>query len=498
MARPTGAEAAIDIPPQYQPTDSDFAKLGKAMPVAFAPGSEPARPLAEAAAMPLPGQTDGAPDIYGNDTGAVGAVEAQAAKRETGIRALETKARGDGDEPNALGGVRHNHFATGEGGDKDSAARQRKERDQAYRTALQVLQDQIAMLDQQIAHYERLIEQNNQRIGELNQELNAIEELEALGDNLDPSNPRHAELLRRAGIDPSTVDPDNPQAALERRRREVTDEITRLEQENAQHRQQIDILESEREELEGQLARQVQAEQGLHSQLEATRGDSSPAAAAQRAEAVRSADLRTRTSVRASLTEEEKREIDVASGYTERDIADISGLQTAAFGRSESSSPEVSTGPDSEETPVTPLANMENPFAGGEPVAVAAAETPDQPLAALAGMDNPFAAAVPAVAAEAGAEAPEQPLASVAEMDNPFASPPPEPVAVAEAETSHPASFAGPPEEHPLAQVSALSNPFAQAADPAADDQPGTEVAQIAAADMESRPVSDVLPKATG
>ncbi len=156
MARPTAAEAAIDIPPQYQPGETDFATLGAAVPAAFAPVAafspapdaetpQATAPVADAAAA----AHDDDYDIHGNHAAVGGADEAAAARRDLSDR-LHTMARVDGDEPNALTSIIKNDPRAGEGGNKGGESREKKERDQAYRTTMQMIQDQIARLDRQI------------------------------------------------------------------------------------------------------------------------------------------------------------------------------------------------------------------------------------------------------------------------------------------------------------------------------------------------------------
>ena len=186
-------------------------------------------------------------DIHGNHSD-VEIVEENARDTSKHVRSLETHSRVLGDESNALKSVQHNQFATGEGGDSGSE-RNRRQRERAARDFM----NQLLLIDRQIARLERLIEQNNEQIADLQDQLSVIRQLEALGDNLDPTNPDHARLLREAGIDPSTVDPDNPQAALARRRTEINGEIERLERENEQHQDEIDRLTVERDQLEAQI-----------------------------------------------------------------------------------------------------------------------------------------------------------------------------------------------------------------------------------------------------
>ena len=93
-------------------------------------------------------------DVHGNHA-EVGNAERTAREFGDRIRGLETQSRVHGDEAHALGGAQHNEFATGEGGDKGGAARNRRDRDRAYRNALQALNDHIAMLDRQIRELER-------------------------------------------------------------------------------------------------------------------------------------------------------------------------------------------------------------------------------------------------------------------------------------------------------------------------------------------------------
>ena len=106
-------------------------------------------------------------DLHGNNA-EVGNVERTARQSENRVRGLETLSRVHGDEADALSSVQHNEFATGEGGDKGDAARNRRDRDRAYRNALQALNDHIAMLDRQIR--------------ELNRRADAISDYLAEGD----------------------------------------------------------------------------------------------------------------------------------------------------------------------------------------------------------------------------------------------------------------------------------------------------------------------------
>ena len=93
-------------------------------------------------------------DLHGNHDD-VGNAGRSAREAENRIRGLETQSRVHGDEAHALSSVQHNEFATGEGGDKGGAARNRRDRDRAYRNALQALNDHIAMLDRQIRELNR-------------------------------------------------------------------------------------------------------------------------------------------------------------------------------------------------------------------------------------------------------------------------------------------------------------------------------------------------------
>lgn len=244
---PRGGSA--EIPPQFRPTeeslrlDEAFGTLGFAEADALETVQEPAAAASEDSPL---SPDNGDTDIHGNDTAAVGAVTDHARKLDDTIAGYAHLANVTGGEVNQSLIISDARLTQGgDGGD----ARNRRQREQAARD----FATQLMLIDQQIARLERLIEQNNERIDELEDQLSAIDRLEALGDNLDPTNPEHARLLRAAGIDPATVDPDNPQAALSRRRGEINGEIERLERENEQHRHRIEELQVERAQVETQI-----------------------------------------------------------------------------------------------------------------------------------------------------------------------------------------------------------------------------------------------------
>ena len=231
-------------------------------------------------------------DIHGNHDD-VANVERSA--RDTGnhIRSLETYSRVQGEEAQALKSVQHNEFATGGGGDNGSDGRNRRDRERAVRD----LMNQLALIEQRIEWLE-------QRIEHLEEQLDAVEQLEALGDNLDPSNPHHAALLRAAGIDPASVDPDDPQAAVRNRRGAIETEIVERERE-------LDVLRRERDGLSAQIDREGVV-QGEIDRL----GTGSVAAVR---DAIGDADDYTVDSVAANSDETTATLMDEARGYSEEE-----------------------------------------------------------------------------------------------------------------------------------------------------------------------------------
>jgi hypothetical protein len=101
-------------------------------------------------------------------------------------------------------------IATGAGASRKNEVRineDRKKERQAQtdrQLLLQMLDNRIAALDHQIEWYD-------EQIAEANEALTAIDELERLhqAGELDPSNPAHADLCRRAGIDPDDLETDS-------------------------------------------------------------------------------------------------------------------------------------------------------------------------------------------------------------------------------------------------------------------------------------------------
>ena len=112
------------------------------------------------------------------------------------------------------------------GQENEKSARQRKKQQDnsfTYQLLQQQLQQQLDVIDAEISRIDARVADIDKQLDEIDDAKLAMDELEELQTNgkLDPNNPRHAALLRRAEIDPDEVEEDNLDVLLVQRRQEL-------------------------------------------------------------------------------------------------------------------------------------------------------------------------------------------------------------------------------------------------------------------------------------
>ena len=120
---------------------------------------------------------------------------------ETTTHNFYVQSKMEGSDDPSRAGIRIN--LSGRIGDWEDASEAKKS-DRFFRDV--VLRQIIADLQEQIAGWQAEIKDIDQELTENNDKLSAIDQLKDLlqKGELDPNNPAHAELLRKAGIDPNT------------------------------------------------------------------------------------------------------------------------------------------------------------------------------------------------------------------------------------------------------------------------------------------------------
>ena len=120
------------------------------------------------------------------------------------------------------------------------------------------IRHQIAALDHRIAAIDNRLEVIDQRLGAIDRKLggirdslSAVDQLEQLqkAGKLDPDNPTHRALMRRAGVSPDDIKTD-PGAALNNARRKLENEQSGLSDEQRKLLEKQNILRGERNSLQ--------------------------------------------------------------------------------------------------------------------------------------------------------------------------------------------------------------------------------------------------------
>ncbi len=133
----------------------------------------------------------------------------------------------------------------------DGTEQKKRERD-TRRQLLDALNRRLAELNADLLRIDTRLEEIRLRKNAIGEELEALDDIEKLAASgqLDPRNPKHAELLRKAGIDPAKVDQHNISDLITQRRRAMNGEDEALDGEATELLKQRKIVELERAEVE--------------------------------------------------------------------------------------------------------------------------------------------------------------------------------------------------------------------------------------------------------
>lgn len=136
------------------------------------------------------------------------------------------------DDPEAsasfmLTGAQASMQTNGEGNEQKKRERERTTHD----LLMDSLNRRLAQLDAELVQLDKRLDEIRQRRIELGDGMEALDELERLAANgqLDPNNPAHAALLRRAGIDPEKARREDMNDIIAQRRRDMGREDDALE-----------------------------------------------------------------------------------------------------------------------------------------------------------------------------------------------------------------------------------------------------------------------------
>ena len=124
-------------------------------------------------------------------------------------------------------------------------AEERRKEDTAFAEIRAALDARLAALDAELAEIDKRLDEIRERRDELAERMDALDDLDTLikSGKLDPNNPAHAALLRRAGIDPAKTRREDIGDAVTQRRREVAGEDDALDSEwNARMKRRGEVV----------------------------------------------------------------------------------------------------------------------------------------------------------------------------------------------------------------------------------------------------------------
>ncbi len=133
----------------------------------------------------------------------------------------------------------------------EGTEQKKRERD-TRRQLLDALNRRLAELNADLLRIDTRLEEIRLRKNAIGEELEALDDIEKLtaSGKLDPSNRKHAELLRKAGIDPAKVDKNNISDLITQCRRAMNGEDEALDGEATELLKQRKVVELERAEVQ--------------------------------------------------------------------------------------------------------------------------------------------------------------------------------------------------------------------------------------------------------
>lgn len=138
---------------------------------------------------------------------------------------------------------------TGRANESRLQIEERKRKDEDERFIMRTVQEQ---LDARLAELDARLAAIDHRLAEIDQEVGALDELDRLlaTRQLDPNNPQHAALLRKAGISPADAKGGDLALILALRRSETTEERNALIRDRADVADQRNQVAAARADLE--------------------------------------------------------------------------------------------------------------------------------------------------------------------------------------------------------------------------------------------------------
>lgn len=159
--------------------------------------------------------------------------------------------KGADDAVNDRHGVRKITIASNQNADAKKNKKKQADDTMRYLLLQQQLQQELDRIDAEIDRLNARIAKIDKELDQIDDARLAMEELEELqaGGRLDPDNPRHAALLRRAGIDPAQARQDGMDAILAQRRAELDQKEQALKAERDRALEDRQQLQAARDKL---------------------------------------------------------------------------------------------------------------------------------------------------------------------------------------------------------------------------------------------------------